>query len=413
MSPGYIHKALSDRIVLILFVILTVFVVVSVALAYTTVLGWDEGSYLSNAQYFIGEGENVSFQWPFFTPGLVSLVWILTGESVFAGRLVSVFFGAASLLVLYKLCEGKFENPIYPFAVFALAPLFVFWSSQIMTEAASFFFLFISLYELQKDRHLLAGVLIGFTVSVRYMLILFALAVFLNYLLDRNKDVWKYAAGGILGTMPFFIYSHFWHTGVFSIIAEYLSTDQSWSGFLPHASAENLRIFFYHYIPLLPAVFLGWRKSPKLERISIVIYSVFVFLFVNVSYYRYWLPILPFMVFIAYRGVDRKKFMVFSLIFLISTSFIMYDYYQRRATCRGELYEAHEFLMGEEGAVVSSVEWTITGYRVDRRVFAPWEDYGYFKRYNVTHILTDEELDYPEEAFYPDCGYRIYRLQEL
>lgn len=414
MLPDGISEILSDRRTLIALIVVAVFVAVTGSLAYTTVLGWDEGSYLMNAQYFIGEGENVSFEWPFLTPGLVALLWTVTGESVLAGRFISVVFGVLALTVFYKLCEERLDSSIYPFAVFALAPLFLFWSSQIMTEAAAFFFLFLSLYALQRDRHLLAGVLMGFTASVRYMFVLFALAVFMNYLLDRDKDVWKYTAGGILGAVPFFIYSHFLYRGAFSIITDYLSAERSWSGFLPPAAAENVGKFFLHYIPLLPAVALGWKKSPRLEKLSIVIYSAFILLFVNVSYYRYWLPILPFIIFIAYRGVDRKKFIVLSMVFIALTGFIMYDYHQRRAICRDELQEAHEFLMGGEGTVVSTIHWTITGYRVDRRVFAPWEDYEYLRRhYNATHILTDEELDYPQEAFYPECEYRIYRLQEL
>ncbi len=413
MIPEDITEVLMKRRTLSVLFLAIVFVTFAVILAHTTALGWDEGSYLMNAQYFRGEGENISSGWPFFTPGFVALAWNITGESIIVGRLISVVFGLLALLVLYKLCEEKFDSPLYPFAVFALAPLFIFWSSQIMTETAAFFFLFSGLYALHKDRHLVAGILMGLTATVRYMFILFGIVVLVNYLINKNKEVWKYTIGGVLGILPFMIYSHIWHRGAFSIILDYVSSDASWSGFLSPAISENIKKFIFLYVPFLPLLSLGWKKSPRIERLFVVVYSLFLLFFVRVSYYRYWLPVMPFIIMIAYRGTNKKKFLAAGLVFLTLSCFIVYDYNQRRGTCRDELYEAHEFLMGKEGAVVSSVHWTITAYRVDRRVFSPWEDYEYMKRYNVTHILTDEELNYTEEASYPECGYKIYRLQEL
>ncbi len=413
MFPNYLEEVLSDKRNRIVLLVLVVFVFFAAISAYTTVLGWDEGSYLMNAQYFIGEGENVAFEWPFFTPGLVAAAWLITGESVIVGRFISILFGGTALVAFYMICKDRFDSPIYPFGLLALAPLFVFWSSQIMTEAAAFLFLFLSLYFLERKRPLVAGVLMGITASIRYVFVIFGLAFLVSYIVRKDRETWKYVVGALLGAIPFFIYSHVWHGGVFSIVIDYISSDAPWSGFLSQFVTDNTKKFFILYIPLLPAVVLGWKRSPVVDKLSVLMYSVFLVLFVGVSYYRYWLPVMPFMVMIAYRGLDKRKFVALGLVFVAISGFVVYDYAQERTLCRDELYEAHEFLMGHEGAVVSTVHWTITGYRVDREVYAPWQDYESFKEYNVTHILTDGGLDYPVEAHYPNCGYRVYRLQEL
>ena len=81
-------------------------------------------------------------------PPLVSyqtlIVWKLLGENIWGARLLNVFFGVASILVIYFVGLILFkDNVLSLFCAFLLAimPLAVFFSRNLQPESPAFFFM--------------------------------------------------------------------------------------------------------------------------------------------------------------------------------------------------------------------------------------------------------------------------------
>ncbi len=398
-----------------LVVISIVFILISLSIGYYSFLEWDEGSFLLNARNIYGEGVNFEPSRPMLISILVSLLWEVTGESVFGARLISTAFGLASLFVFYLICRKKFDEPLLPTAVFGLSPLFFFWSSQVMTDVPGLLFILLSYYLYTEERDLLVGISMGLAVTFRYTYAIFALPFLVSYMMDRSEKtgLLKYASGGILGSLPFFAFSYLWYGGLFDKAVLYTTNVAEWSGSGLFASTvPNFEKLFHVSVAFLPGILIGWKDSKLVEKLMVTIHPILTVLFIGMSFYRYWLPITPFLIVIAYQKVDKKKFMAMSIVFVAITGFYVHSEYQERIYCNEEFMEGLEFLSEREGGVISD-RWSIAGYKLDQKVSSPYKDYEEFKDENMEYIFTDRDLDYPVvETFQGEtCAYIVYRLE--
>ncbi len=398
-----------------LVLLLTIFLVVSAYIGYTAYLEWDEGSFLMNSRNIAGDTVNSEPSRPMALSFLISFIWKFTGESILFARLLTTVFGLGCIALFYSICNEKFEDPIIPTLVFSLSPLILFWSSQVMTDIPGLFFLLSAYYFYLKRNDFMTGISISFAITFRYIYSIFAVPFFIAYLLDREdiKDVLFYAGGGILGAMPFFIYSFISHGGPLEKAFLYIGNVSEWSGASLFASTwENLVKMIQVFFALIPGVLKGRRETGSLEKITVVFYSLFILLFVGMSFYRYWVPMIPFVIIIAYKGLDKKHFLVFSAIFLVVSGNLVYEEYQERKYCYQEFMEGIEYLKEFDGGVVSD-RWSITGYMLEQKVLSPYKDYELFKNRGMEYIFTTEKLDYPvKESFRGDvCTYYVYQLE--
>lgn len=87
---------------------------------------------------------NFASVYPFFISG----AYVLFREWVAAAQFVSLFFGSATLLALYFLCRHFFDRDtsILSLLLFALLPLFVSGSAEVIRDPVCWFFLALGLY---------------------------------------------------------------------------------------------------------------------------------------------------------------------------------------------------------------------------------------------------------------------------
>jgi hypothetical protein len=115
---------------------------------------WRQGSLVDPASYqFAGS-------YVFGFPTLVGLIFLLTGESLLAAKLVNVLLGTATILVTARIGRelGGERAARYTAWLVAIAPTVVWWSAPLLKEAAVAFLVALSVsFALQLPRARAAG----------------------------------------------------------------------------------------------------------------------------------------------------------------------------------------------------------------------------------------------------------------
>ncbi|MDY6776609.1 MAG: glycosyltransferase family 39 protein [Candidatus Nanohaloarchaea archaeon] len=397
----------------LLYGLLALFLVLGVAGSLTAPLEWDEGSFLLNAEHFAGEGANFEPSRPAAMPFLISLVWQFTGESVLAARLLVLLSGIGCVLVFHRIASEEFEDPLLLTAGLAMAPLTLFWSFHAYTDVPALLFLLTSYHLHRRGKHVLSGVAMAAAVTFRYLYALFAFGMAVSYILRHRDRFLEYLSGGLLGSIPFFYYSTRYFGGPLSRARMYVSRVSRWSGSgVLAAPLGNLQSAVLMLSTLLPAAWLGRKGTPLMEKLMVLSYATFLAVFSGNTYHRYWLPVLPFLLLMGRRGLDRRNFAAAVAGMLIISGFGVWTVQAQDFRCKDNLNDAIDYLEDREGAVVSD-QWAVTGYLLDREVHSPWTDYSTLhSEHGARYALTTDELPYHlEESFAGGCWtWRVYSL---
>ena len=140
--------------------------------------------YLLNAHDWLNNKPLDEIYRPQLISWIIAGIWSITGENWVLVKGLQAIFTVAAGVVLYLLLR-KYKGSIFAFGVAALTmingPVFLF-STQILTEGLSLFFLVLSMYFLKsrKEKYwFLAGITIALTFASRYPVFLQALAIFI------------------------------------------------------------------------------------------------------------------------------------------------------------------------------------------------------------------------------------------
>lgn len=400
----------------VLATILLLFLLITTTGAYMGALEWDEGSFLLNAEYLQGTDVNFEESRPHTLSYLIAGIWSITGESTFAARLLIVLFGVAAVFLFYRITAREFANPVPLVAAFAFTPLLLYWSFHAYTDVPALFLVLLSYYLYREDRHLFAGVVMAVAVTVRYVFFPFAAGMAIGYLIERRNDLVPYSIGGVLGASPFFMYSYTLYGGLFSRIRMYVTRVSEWSGSAPFAATADSTVSAMVMLStLLPAAATGWRNTSAVEKSMVLAYAAF-FLFVSGNAFgRYWLAVVPFLLLMAYRGLRHRRNLFFlAVAVMVAVSGVgVGTTAMNLQLCADPYRDAVDYVADQEAAVVVSDQWAVTGYVFDGRVYSPFTDYETLRdEQNVTHVVTRNELPYPQESSFSNrCWtYYVYRL---
>ncbi len=394
--------------------LLLVFILITSIGAFNGALRWDEGSFLLNAEYFSGDGANFEESRPAALSFLVSLIWKLVGESTVAGRVLVVLFGVSTITVFHRLSSREFEDPLPVTVAFALSPLMVYWSFHVYTDVPALLFVLGSLYMYRIGRNIASGVLIALAATFRYVFAVFAVGIGITYLIENREKVSHFVSGGFIGSLPFLGYSQFGYGSPWARILMYFNRVSKWSGsgFFA-ATVPNAKSAVYMLSTLIPAAALGWRKSPLIEKSMLITYSLFILLITGNTFHRYWLPALPFMLLIAYRGLDRRIFAIAAAVMIVVSAHGVGVEHTTHQKCSQPLEEALDYVSQREGKVVTD-QWAVAGYKLDREVTSEWTSYETLRDdYGIKYAVVSEEKPYNLlESFENSCTtYYIYDLE--
>lgn len=221
---------------------------------------WDGALYLENAENWI---RNEPLEAPYRPPiisWIIAGIWSITGEDWTAAKHIQSIFTLSAGMVIY-LTLKKNKGAFFAFGVAALTMVnsyVLFFSTQIMTEGLSLFFLVISFHFLKSEKQsswVLAGLTIGLTFGSRYPIFLLAILFLIIEVIIRRdrKKLFAYSLVGIIPTMLLIILAVYIKAGTFTIATE---RDTELSILLSPFYFENfIRIFGFISL-LLPIAFL-------------------------------------------------------------------------------------------------------------------------------------------------------------
>ncbi len=244
-------------------------------------------------------------------------------DPLFAGRFVSVLFGAGTLVGIYAIAKKMFDKQVAFLSalVFAIVPIFVFYNRQALMEADvacigiwAFYALLNLIHKpnLQNGRTL--GILLGIGFLIKSSILLFiasAVAILLFAILKKGrKELIKPSLVAIVSMLIvdtiLFVSAYFWQT--FGSNDRYSLTFGELSRFPFGTWWTNVwRFIDIGFFFITPVVFLCgisglvlmWRK--KVEDSSIYLTYFILALFLEMflarsQNQRYLMPFLPFFI---------------------------------------------------------------------------------------------------------------------
>ncbi len=225
---------------------------------------WDGALYLENAKnWFRNEPLEASYRPPLLS-WIIAGVWSVTGEDWTIAKYIQPIFTLGAGVILYQTLKKQKGN-LFAFGVAALTMLngyVIYWSTQILTEGLSLFFLVLSVYFLKSERQynwIFAGIAIGLTFGSRYPIFILAITLFIIESIVRpgvRKKFFGHALVGMVPVMLLIIMAIYLKSESFAVA---IQRDTQLSILLSPFYFENfIRIFGFISI-LLPIVFLFRR----------------------------------------------------------------------------------------------------------------------------------------------------------
>ena len=252
------------------FDIALIFLIVALAFYYHFYISqmafplWDAAIYLENAQNWMRNEPLEAAYRPPIISWIIAGIWSITGEDWTVAKYIQPIFTVSAGVILYQTLK-KHKGNLFAFGVAALTMTnaYVFsWSTQILTEGLSLFFLALSIYFLKSKKQsswILAGIAIGLTFGSRYPISVIAIALFIIEVLAR-RDGKKLFTNTLVGMVPIIlliIIAVYIKSGGFSVAIE---RDTDTTVLLsPFYLEKFIRIF--GFISLLLSVAFIFRRT--------------------------------------------------------------------------------------------------------------------------------------------------------
>ena len=153
---------------------------------------WDGAVYLENARNWLkGEPLAGSYRPPLIS-WIIAGIWSIFGEDWILAKYVQMMFTVGAGVLLYLTLRAT-KGSLFALGVTVLTmlnPQIFFWSTQIITEGFSLFFLTLTLYCLKSKKQYLwfiAGIAMGLTFASRYPIFLPAIVTFYRRVNCKKK----------------------------------------------------------------------------------------------------------------------------------------------------------------------------------------------------------------------------------
>lgn len=206
-----------------LLVIVAVFAVAKLLFLFRYHLPiWDEAVYLGMGKYVYSLGN--AGLWEVLRPPGLSLLtglgWRLGLPQLAFSEVVAVLFGVGNIVLCYFIAKRLFDRKvaILSAALLAAAPLFYLYSSYILTEVPSSFFILASVLAFISRRYSLSGSLAAVSMLFKFPngLLLFAIAATVAYAVVRDSshfrqqllNLVKIASSFVIVTLPFLVFNY-------------------------------------------------------------------------------------------------------------------------------------------------------------------------------------------------------------
>ena len=268
--------------------------------------------YLMNAHDWLNNEPLDENYRPPLISWIIAGIWYITGESWVLVKGLQAVFTVSAGVVLYILLR-KYKGNTFAFGVSTLTmingPVFYF-STQILTEGLSLFFLVLSMYFLKsrKEKYwFLAGITIALTFASRYPVFLQAVAIFVveTILSKKPKLALRTISSGVPAIVLIALIVYL-KAGTFTTA---LSKDTTVSLLLsPYYLVNSINIWGLPFL-LVPLAFLYRRTYADRFNYSFIVWFIVSLLFWSASsgnwQFRFAIQYTPAVYFLSILAIEN------------------------------------------------------------------------------------------------------------
>lgn len=183
---------------------------------------WDEAVYLGMGKYIYSLGNSGLWEIlrPPALPLITGLVWKLNLPQVLFSEIITLLFGIGSIVLCYLISTKLFNKKIaiLAAALLATSPLFYLYSSYILTEVSSLFFVLAAIYFFISKRYYFCGSSAALAMLFKFpsglVLVSIAAAVIIPRLISQKSPLQPLIKALItffMVTLPFLIFNYIFY----------------------------------------------------------------------------------------------------------------------------------------------------------------------------------------------------------
>jgi 4-amino-4-deoxy-L-arabinose transferase-like glycosyltransferase len=243
---------------------------------------WDGAVYLENARDWLKDEPLTHPYRPPLISWIIAGVWSIFGEDWILAKYIQMIFTVGAGALLYLTLRGG-KGSLFALGVSVptmLNPQIFFWSTQILTEGLSLFFLVLTLFCLKSEKQhywFIAGVAMALTFASRYPIFLPAIALFIAESIARkNIKLILYTIVTLVPILILIVSAVSVKTGEFNVA---IARDTELSPVLsPYYILNSITIFGPVFL-LVPIAFLFKRTYVDRYNYAFIAWFILSFLF--------------------------------------------------------------------------------------------------------------------------------------
>ena len=173
---------------------------------------WDSSVYIGMGKHIFSSGNSGLWEEsrPLLFPFLLGIGWKMGFDAVIFGRIISLVFAGLALFMIYLIGSRLFSRKAGLIGAFFLgfSFTFFFFSSNILTEIPSVFFMLLAFYFFIDNRFFLMGLFSGIAVITRFFQVFIISGMILAFLFyfsrknDFSRKLFYLALGFLIPVIP-------------------------------------------------------------------------------------------------------------------------------------------------------------------------------------------------------------------
>ncbi len=346
---------------------------------------WDENAYLGNARNIIAHSNYTEdFRFPLLN-FLISFIWLFTGESLFAAKLLIMVFGVLSVFIFYLATRFYFDRKksLFVTSAFSFSYLVLYWSFRVYTDIPGMFFVFLSFYFLlrgiNRKNVFLSAISSALAFLMRFPFGLFPFSVVLYFIYKKKfSNIPVFLLSMFIIFIPWFSYNYLAHSGdplydlknQWAIVYTYTTPEPITNHIINLFVSMNILALF---IPF--GLYRQFKNNAKMRFIIFVYLLIFVayfFFLSNIKLSRYFIAALPFLYLVSGEGLEYlKKFQIPIVIISLALSvFTISNFVGNNSHCNtgGPLQPSIEYVCSQKPGKVASNFWPYFGYACNSKI---------------------------------------------
>lgn len=315
----FFKKKFGMIIILFIFLLLNV-----ILINFYNNIFWDSAVYIGMGKFLYSFGNSGFLEpsRPIILPLILGFIWKINLDVVIFGKILELLFGGGCIYLTYLICKQIFNKKIALISALFLAfsPTFFIFSTKILTEIPSLFFILLSVYFFTNKKYFLTGLFAGIAFLTRFLELFLFFVIFIIFLLCFNKEkkflknLSYLLIGFLIIIVPYLIFNYFMYNNIlYPFDLQLLLT--KYTGFIFHQP------FYFYFINLLKENIMILFAIPAL-----------IFIFKKINYEKF-LILFSFLVFFIFFNIVSHKEIRFMILFLpylyIITSFSIFSVFNK------------------------------------------------------------------------------------